>query len=269
MPEWCIKVVLWSVSLGLCEMGALAEPADQENKADHRALVRFQIENDSFGGTDDGHTQSLRFFMEWPDRKPAPSVSINYESLTRRSENTRVDLLGIDATFAYPVWTGGRFAFSGGAAINGDLGGQSLQNSLHGLLNEPGFNLKYPDSYSFGLNAGARLNQMLAELGGFRLTGYGDAKVASNAAPSRIQGGIYLGRQIIRTRQTMLEIQFGVSAGSYFWMDEILKPHYDEGYSLDSRLDFGWNWLAINIFYFSNPYGIDQGIFGVGFGFRL
>jgi hypothetical protein len=207
--------------------------------------------------------------MEWPDRKPSPSITINYESLTRRNENTRVDLLGIDATFAYPVWSGGRFAFSGGIAINGDLGGQALQNGLHGWLNEPSLNLAYPETHSVGLSAGVQLNQKFADTGGFRLTGVGGIKVASSAAPSWIQGGIYLGRQIIRTRQTILEIHFGVSASSYFWMNKILKPYYDEGYSLDSRLDFGWNWLAINVFYFSNPYGIDQGIFGVGFGFRF
>lgn len=267
MPEWCIQIALCVVCLGLCKTDALAEPANQNHKANYRTFIRFQIENDRVGGTDDDHTQSLRLFVEWPDRKPSPSISINYESLTHRNENTRVDLLGIDAAFAYPVWRGGRFAFSGGVAINGDLGGQALQNGLHSWLNEASLHLAYPDSYSFGLTTGVQLDQKLTEIGGFRLTGAGETKVASKAGPSWVQGGIYLDRQFIHARQTMLEIKFGISANSYFWLDEILKSYYDKGYSLDSRLRFGWKWLAINVFYFSNPYGIDQGILGVGFGF--
>jgi len=267
MPGWCTKIILLGACLGLCKVDALAEAANQNQKVSLQRIIRFQIENDRVGGSDDGHTHSLRLFVEWPNRRPATSISINYESLTRRYENTRVDLLGIDATFAYPVWAGGRFAFSGGVAINGDLGGQSLQNSLHSWLDEASLHLSYPNTYSFGLTAGAHLDQKLADIGGFHLTGSGGAKVASSAAPSWLQGGIYLGRQFIHSRRTMLEIQFGVSANSHFWLDDILKPYYDKGYSLDSRLRFGWKWLAINVFFFSNPYGIDQGILGVGFGF--
>lgn len=267
MPGWCTKIILLSACLAWCRVEALAGSSNQNQKANHHRIIRFQTENDRVSGSDDGHTYSIRLFAEWPSGRRMTSVSMHFESLTRRKEESRVDLLGIDATFAYPVWAGGSLAFSGGAAINGDLGGQSLQNGLHGLLNESGFNLNYPDTYSFGLTTGARLDQKLAELGGFRLTGSGDAKVASNAAPSRVQGGIYLGRQFIHSRRTMLELQFGVSAYSYFWLDEILMPYYDEGYGLDSRLRFGWRWLEINMFYFSNPYGIDQRIVGLGFGF--
>lgn len=269
MSGWCAKVILLGACLGLCEGRALAGPANINQEEGRHTIVRFQIENDRVGGTDDGHTHSLRLFAEWPNRRPATSISINYESLTRRYENTRVDLLGIDAAFAYPVWEGGRFEFSGGVAINGDLGGQSLQNGLHGWLNEAPLHLAYPGTYSFGLTGGGRLDQKLADIGGFCLTGSGGAKVASGAAPSWVRGGIYLGRQFIHSRRTMLDAQFGVSAGSYFWLDEILKPYYDEGYSLDFRLRFGYSWFLVNMFYASNPYGIDQSILGVGFGFRF
>jgi hypothetical protein len=243
--------------------------ANQSGEPGYPRTIRFQIENDRLSGSDDGHTYSLRLFAEWPNRRPETSVSISYESLTFRKENTRVDLLGMDAAFAYPVWTNGKFAFTGGIAINGDLGGQALQNGVHDLLNEPGFDLDYPDGYSFGLTAGAGLDQNLADIGGFRITGSGNAKVSSSAAPNRVQGGIYLGRRLVNRRHTMLEVQFGVSATGYFWLDGILKPYYDEGYSLDSRLRLGYGWFAINMFFFSNPYGIDQNIFGVGFGFRF
>lgn len=267
MAGWCTKIILLSVCLGLCKANALAEASGKNQEALPHTIIRFQIENDRAGGTDDGHTHSLRFAMEWPGRWPALSIAVHHESLTRRYENSRVDLLGIDTTFAYPAWEGGWFAFSGGVAINGDLGGQALQNSFHGWLNEAALHLEYPDAYCFGLTAGVQLDQKLADIGGFRLTGSGGIKVASNAAPSWVQGGIYLGRQFIHSRQTLLELQFGISANSYFWLDEVLKPYYDEGYSLDSRLGFGWKWLAINVYYNSNPYGIDQGILGVGLGF--
>lgn len=253
--------------LGLCKVDALAGSTNLSQEAKHQRIIRFQIENDRVGGSDDGHTHSLRLFVEWPGRRSATSISINYESLTRRNENTRVDLLGIDAVFAYPVWTDGRFAFSGGVAINGDLGGQALQNNLHSWLNEASLHLAYPRTYSFGLTAGVQLDQKLADIGGFCLTGSGGAKVASGAAPNWVQGRLHLSRRLIHGRQTNLDIQLGVSAFSYFRLDEILKPYYDEGYSLDSRLRFGWKWSAISVFYASNPYGIDQGILGVGFGF--
>ncbi len=248
-------------------MQALAGYANQNQRANHHRIIRFEIENDRVSGSDDGHTYSIRLFAEWPNSRRTTSISMHFDSLTCRKEENRVDLLGIDGTFAYPVWAGSRFAISGGVAVNGDLGGQSLQNGLHGLLNEPGFDLNYPDTYAFGLTTGARLDQKLAEYSGFRLSGSGDAKVASGAAPSRVQGGIYLGRQFLPSGRTMLELQAGLSAYSYFWLDEILKPYYDEGYGLDSRLRFRWRWVEINMFYFSNPYGIDQRIVGLGFGF--
>ena len=269
MPGWRTKIILLGVCFALCRLEALAGAANQNQELNHHGIIRFQIENDRLSGTDDGHTYSFRLFAEWPNSRPAPAISVSYESLTHRSENTRVDLLGIDAAFAYPVWPEGRFTFSGGVAVNGDLGGQALQNGVHDFLHEPGFDLSYPDTYSFGLTAGVGLDQNLADIGGFRLTGSGAGKMASSAAPNWVQGGIYLGRRFIHTRRTMLDIQFGVSAGSYFWLDEILKPYYDEGYSLDSRLRFGYSWFLIDMFYFSNPYGIDQSILGVGFGFRF
>lgn len=256
-----------SACLALCPMQVLAGSANQNQSLNNHRIIRFQIENDRVSGSDDGHTYSIRLFAEWPNSRRTTSVSMHFESLTQRKEESRVDLLGIDGSIAYPVWTGGRLAISGGVAVNGDLGGQSLQNGLHGLLNEPGFDLRYPDTYAFGLTAGARLDQRLAEFSGFRLTGSGDAKAASSAAPSRLQGGIYLGRQFLLGRRTMLELQAGLSIHSYFWLDDIFKPYYDEGYGLDSRLRFRWRWLETNMFYFSNPYGIDQRIVGLGFGF--
>jgi hypothetical protein len=256
-----------SACLALCPMQVPAGSANQNQSLNHQRIIRFQIENDRVSGTDDGHTYSLGLFVEWPSNRRTTSVSIHFESLTHRKEKSRVDLLGIDGRFEYQVWPGGRFAVSGGVAVNGDLGGQSLQNGLHNLLNEPGFNLDYPDTYVFGLTAGAGLDQRLAEFSGFRLTGSGHAKVASSAAPSRVQGGIYLGRQFLLGRSALLKLQAGLSVYSYFWLEEILKPYYDEGYGLDSRLRFRWRWLEINMFYFSNPYGIDQRIVGLGFGF--
>ncbi len=267
MPGWSLKITLISACLALCTMQALAGSANQNQSLIHQRIIRFQIENDRVSGSDDGHTYSIRLFAEWPNSRRTTSISMHFESLTHRRENSRVDLLGIDGTFAYPVWPGGRFAISAGAAVNGDLGGQSLQNGLHGLLNEPGFYLNYPDTYTFGLAGGARLDQRMAEFRGFRLTGSGDAKVASSAAPSRVQCGIYLGRRFPLGRRALLELEAGLSAYSYFWLDEILKPYYDDGYGLDSRLRFGWRWLEINMFYFSNPYGIGQRIVGLGFGF--
>ncbi len=269
MPRWWIRIIVLSACWGLIKGDLLAEPANQYQKVNHRRIIRFQIENDRVGSTDDGHTHSLRLYLEWPGRRTTASISINYESLTRRNENTRVDLLGIDAAFAYPVWVGGRFAFSGGIAVNGDLGGQTLQNGFHGWLNESLLHLTYPDAYSFGLTAGLQLDQKLADIGGFRLTGSGKTHVASSAAPSRVQGGFYLGRPFILGRQTSLDIQFGLSAHSYFWLDEILDPYYGQGYSLDSQLHFGWRRLGIDVFHSSNPYGIDQGILGVGFSLRF
>lgn len=266
MPAWTVKTILLGVVLGLCKVDAYAVPGSQSPEAGHRGVVRLQMENDRLSGTDDGHTYSLRLFVEWPARRPATTISIGYESLVRRSENSRVDLLGIDSQFAYPIGTGGRFAFSGGVAINGDLGGQSLQNTFHNWLNESTLSLAYPDAYAFGLTAGARIDQKLTDIGRFRVTGSGDIKVASNAAPSSVQGGIYMGRKFIPSQRTNLEIQFGVSLNNFFWLDGILKPYYDAGYSLDSELRFEWRRLSINLFFYSNPYGIDQGILGVGFG---
>ena len=258
--------VLFCICLGLCNAIARAQSSHRSREAEHRGVIRFQIEDDRLNGSDDGHTYSLRLFLEWPHRRPATAVSINFESLTRRNENTRLDLLGIDATLKYPVWRGGRFGFSGGIAVNGDLGGESVQNTLHRWLNEPELHLAYPDTYSFGLTGGGSLDQKLAEFDGFGLTGSGSARVASGAAPSWVQGGVYLGRPVIYSRQMKLEIQFGISVHDFFWLDDVLKPYYGEGYSLDSRLFFEWKRLAINAFFFSDPYGIDQSIFGVGFG---
>ncbi len=224
------------------------------------------MENDRLDGSDDGHTHSFRFFMQWPNKRPATSISINYESLTRRYEDARVDLVGIDAAFQYPLWTGGRFAFSGGVAVNGDLGGQSLQNALHGWLNESKLHLAYPDSYAFGLASGAHLDQDLASWSRFRLTASGDVKVASNAAPSWAQGSIYLSRDLARNGPIKFNLQFGVSVYDFFWLDEVLRPYYGRGYNLDSRIRLEWQRLMLNMFYYSDPYGINQSIIGVGIG---
>ena len=92
MSGWSAKIVLWSVCLVLCrvEVGT----ANQSGEPGYPRTIRFQIENDRLSGSDDGHTYSLRLFAEWPNRRPETSVSISYESLTFRKENTRVDLLG-------------------------------------------------------------------------------------------------------------------------------------------------------------------------------
>jgi hypothetical protein len=252
--------------LCLCKTNAQAGSGYRESKAEHRGILRLQMENDRLGGSDDGHTYSFRSFLELPDPRPSLSFSINYESLTQRYKDSRVDLLGVDAAFGYPVWASGQIAFTVGVAANGDLGGEVLQNALHEWLNESSLHLSYPDSYNVGVTAGTRLSRKLTDINGFRLTGRSDFKVASGAAPSRVGGGIYLGRHFIIFPQTNLDLQFGLSLYDHFLLDEILKPYYGRGYSLDSSLGFEWKRLAINLFYNSNPYGIDQGILGAGIG---
>jgi hypothetical protein len=260
------KILLLSALLCLCKIDVLAESGSPGDKTKPGRIVKFQMENDRLGGSDDGHTHSLRFCLVWPNHRPDISFSINYESLTRRHENSRVDLLGIDAAFGYSAWTDAHFTFSGGFAVNGDLGGESLQNALHEWLNESTLHLAYPDAYAFGITAGTSLDQRLTTIGEFRLTATGDLRVASNAAPSWVRGGIYLSRRVNIRAQTRLDLQIGMSVYGHFWLDDILKPYYGRGYSLDSSLGIEWKRLAMNVFFDSNPYGIDQGILGVSIG---
>ena len=102
----------------------------------------------------------------------------------------------------------------------------------------------------------------------FRLVGSGDVRVASNAAPCWTRGTLYLERPFILFSTIKIDPQFGVSVYAHFWLSEILKPYYGNGYSLNPRLAIGWKRLAINAFYYTDPYGIDQGILGVGIGCR-
>lgn len=261
----CTTILLLSIFC-LCGTNALAQSDEKEQTTEHSRIFIFQMENDRLDGSDDGHTHSFRFFLQWPKRRPDISLSINYESLTQRYEDARVDLLGINLTFGSSVWRGGRLAFSGGVAVNGDLGGESLQNALHELLNESTLNLAYPDGYAFGLTAGTHIDQKIVDIGGFSLSGSGDVGVASNAAPSLIQGGIFVGRQFLIWANISLNVQFGMSVNNYFRLSNILEPYYGRGSSLDSHIRLEWKRLSINSFYYSDPYGVDQGILGVGFG---
>jgi hypothetical protein len=253
----------------LCAANAPEKSQAQNKGAGYGREILFQMENDRLGGSDDYHTDSFRLLMQLTRSRPEAAFSINYESLTQRHENVRVDLLGIEVALGYPAWTGGRLAFSGGFAVNGDLGGQSFQNAIHEWLGESTLHLAYPGVYAFGLAAGVRLDQRLASFGPFRLDGSWEAKAASNAAPSWIQGGVYLQRPIVHSRGIDLNIQAGLSVADYFRLDEILNPYYGKGFSLDARIHFAWRHAAIKAFFLSNPYGIHQGILGVGIGCRF
>jgi hypothetical protein len=264
-----MKIFLIGAFMCLCDANAFASSGEGASEHSYSSIIRFQMENDRFNGTDDGHTSAFRLFFKWPKIRPDISISINYENLTRREANSRLDLLGIDAAFGYPVWKGGRIAFSGGVAVQGDLGGQTLQNAFHSWLNEPELHLDYPDSYLFGLTAGTEIEQELANIEAFRLVGSGDARLASSAAPSWTRGALYLERPFILFSKIRIDPQFGISVYTHFWLSQALSPYYGNGYSLNPRLDIGWKRLAINAFYHTNPYGNDQGILGVGIGCRF
>ena len=172
--------------LGLCpfitlEIVAETNSFDWRDASTGKHHFSFIIENDQFNGTDDYHTHSFRLNYIFPAGVPKLALRVSHETLTQRDNGTRTDLLNFGVSLGRQYWKGGTVSYYAGGIINGDLGGQCFQNTLHRWLEESEVHLDYPSSYSLGVSGEARLDQKLTEFSGFSIEGTGAGRLVTSA----------------------------------------------------------------------------------------
>jgi len=277
MSRICLMLLLcYGLMLGniLCEPGSENNDSrdsscDDESVSEpdpHRKLhFKSAIENDRLNGTDNFHTHTFRFGAIIKRPRYDVRIHASHESLTRKFLGTRLDLLSIGTSLEFP-FRRGNASITGGAVVNGNLGGQRLQNLYHRLLDEAQAHLTYPDRYAFGVFGGIGLDQDFVEIRKFVFSGSARTEIATNAGPSFFRTGAFVRRKFRFKQSSSILAKFGVTYQDFFLLVPILQSYYGSSFSLDSTLDITLGRFTLDLSFKSDPYGIDQSVFSVGIG---
>jgi len=260
-------LVLTLTSLFASTMLADTESFSWSDASQGKHHFSFLIENDRLNSTDDYHTHSFRFHYFFPGDVPLLAVRFSHETLTQRENGTRTDLVNFGLSMKQQYWTSGDVTYYAGGIVNGDLGGQCFQNTLHRWLNESEVHLDYPEAHTFGMVGEIRLDQKIANVHGFAFAFNTSGRLLTGAGASNVKGAVTTGRSFNINTDSFFSFKIGISMGKYFWIDDTLTGYYGSGYSLDANAKLKLKWFFLKFYYQSDPYGIDQGIAGVGLGF--
>lgn len=121
--------------------------------------------NDNWGGgfgeiKDDYRSFGLHIADEFDWRKMTTKISLNYSGFTDKfsPDSTRLDELQLRANIPiFEVKKVLTFQAVAGAFLTGNLGGEAIQNTVHGQVGSSDIKLNYPDSLQFAPILGARL----------------------------------------------------------------------------------------------------------------